>query len=396
VTIYLDNHATTRIDPEVIDVMVRFMETHYANPGSTTHEAGRIVASLVENAIENIAAYLNAARDEIVITSGATESNNLAILGVALHPKQRRRRIVSVVTEHRALLDPLSRLERLGFEVIRLPVLANSNDLSGSIDLELVSESINENTALVSVMLANNEIGTIQPIREIAEICRRFEVPFHTDASQAVGRLPVDVEGLGVDLMSFSAHKFYGPKGVGGLYVRQAPKPVRLQAQIVGGGQQSNLRSGTLNSVGIIGMAKALEIASLNLARELTEQSYLRNLLWDLLNEKIAELGLNGPRWRNTDSPTLSRLPGNLNVCFPKVDGQSLMLELPELAVSSGSACTSADPHPSHVLIGIGLSEDQARASLRFGIGRFNTESEIRQTADWLGRVHAKLASFVA
>ena len=394
--IYLDNHATTRPDPAVIEVMARFMEMNYANPGSLTHEAGRCVSELIADATYKIARTLNVEQDEIVITSGATESNNLALFGVALHPKQSRRRIVSVTTEHRAILDPLERLEKQGFEVIRLPVFGNAEQFAGGIDLNRISETIDGNTALVSVMLANNEIGTIQPIRDIAKICRRFDVPLHTDASQAVGRMPVDVQSLGVDLMSFSAHKFYGPKGIGGLYVRKSPHPIRLQAQILGGGQQSNLRSGTLNSVGIIGMSKALEIIEAEFETATIQQSHLRNLLWVLLNDRIDSLQLNGPNWSDLAQGESLRLSNNLNVCFPKVDGQSLMLALPDLAVSSGSACTSAEPHPSHVLLGIGLSEDQARASLRFGIGRFNTEAEIRQTAEWLGQAHSKLAAFVA
>ena len=395
-SIYLDNHATTCIDPKVIDVMVRMMETHYANPGSTTHEAGRFVAELVAGATQKIASHLHAEPDEIIITSGATESNNLALFGVAMHPKQTRRRIVSAVTEHRAILDPLARLEKHGFEVVRLPVFPNQHPLSGGIDLSLAAECINEDTAIVSVMLANNEIGTIQPLAEIAKLCQRWGVPLHTDATQAIGRLPMDVQSMGVDLLSFSAHKYYGPKGIGGLFVRQSPEAVRIQAQIVGGGQQFNLRSGTLNSVGILGMAKAFEVVDSNLPTDMLQQAYLRNLLWVLLNEQIDGLHLNGPDWNVLIQSPSTRLVNNLNVCFPKVDGQSLMLELPDLAVSSGSACTSVEPHPSHVLIGIGLSEDQARASLRFGIGRFNTEAEIRQTAEWIGRAHAKLAAFAA
>lgn len=395
-TIYLDNHATTRTDPAVIAAMTMMMESHYANPGSTTHEAGRAVSGMVDESIGRIASLLHAQRDEIVITSGATESNNLALFGVALHPKQKRRRIVSLVTEHRALLDPLDRLEKQGFEIVRLPVLSNTSALAGGVDLQRIQEAIDENTALVSIMLANNEIGTIQPVAEIAKRCRHFNVVLHTDASQAVGRLPIDVDSLGVDLLSFSAHKFYGPKGIGGLYVRQSPTAVRLQPQILGGGQQWNLRSGTLNSVGIVGMAKALEIAHAEIDSEGVRQSHLRNRLWELLNERIDGLTLNGPAWEEWGLAVPNRLPNNLNVCFPKVEGQSLMLELPELAVSSGSACTSAEPHPSHVLLAIGLSNDQARSSLRFGIGRFNTESEISMTADWIGRVHAKLASFAA
>ncbi len=390
-TIYLDNQATTRIDPAVIAAMLPLMDTHYANPGSSSHAPGRLVGEWVDSAVSGMAGLFNVASDELIVTSGATESNNLALFGVALHPKQKRRTIVTLMTEHRALLDPLSRLEKNGFEIIRFPVLQCNETDTGIVELDRISEAINENTALVSVMMANNEIGAIQPLSEIAKICQRFEVPLHTDASQAVGRMPIDVQALGVDLVSFSAHKFYGPKGIGGLIVRQSPSSVQLQPQILGGGQQQNLRSGTLNSVGIIGMAKAMELAAANRGTEMAEQERLRNLLWLLLNEQIDGLNLNGP-----ELIAEKRLANNLNVCFPKVEGQSLMLAVPDLAVSSGSACTSADPHPSHVLLGIGLSVDQARSSLRFGLGRFTTEEEIRMTADWLGKAHAKLASFAA
>ena len=390
-TIYLDNQATTRVDPAVIAAMLPLMETHYANPGSSSHAFGRLVGEWVDTAISNMAGHFNVASDELIVTSGATESNNLALFGVALHPKQKRRTIVSLVTEHRALLDPLSRLEKNGFEIIRLPVRQCSDPDTGFVDLHRLAEAVSEKTALVSVMLANNEIGAIQPLTDIAKICQRFDVPLHTDASQAVGRMPINVQALGVDLVSFSAHKFYGPKGIGGLIVRQSPNSVPLQPQILGGGQQQNLRSGTLNSVGIIGMAKAMELVAANRETEMAEQERLRNLLWLLLNERIDGLKLNGPELISE-----KRLANNLNLCFPKVEGQSLMLAVPELAVSSGSACTSAEPHPSHVLLGIGLSVDQARSSLRFGLGRFTTEDEIRLAADWLGKAHAKLASFAA
>lgn len=390
-TIYLDNQATTRIDPAVIAAMLPLMETHYANPGSSSHAPGRLVGEWVDTAVSSMAGLFNVASDELIVTSGATESNNLALFGIALHPKQKRRTIVTLVTEHRALLDPLSRLEKNGFEIIRLPVRQCVESDTGIVDLDRIAEAINEKTALVSVMLANNEIGAIQPLLEIAKICQGFDVPFHTDASQAVGRMPIDVQALGVDLLSFSAHKFYGPKGIGGLIVRQSPSSVPLQPQILGGGQQQNLRSGTLNSVGIIGMVRAMDLAEANREKEMAEQERLRNLLWLLLNERIDGLKLNGP-----ELIVEKRLANNLNVCFPKVEGQSLMLAVPELAVSSGSACTSAEPHPSHVLLGIGLSVDQARSSLRFGLGRFTTEDEIRLAADWLGKAHAKLASFAA
>ncbi len=392
--IYLDNHASTRIDPAVIEAMLPMMDLHYANPGSTTHRAGRLVGELVEDAIQRIAAFFNANSDEVVVTSGATESNNLALFGVAMHPKQKRRSIVSLTTEHRALLDPLARLEKLGFEVIRLPVLQQGHPDAGTVELDRIANALSDNTALVSIMLANNEIGNIQPIREISKLCRRFDIPLHTDASQAVGRIRVDVQELGVDLLSFSAHKFYGPKGIGGLIVRQGTTPVVLQPQILGGGQQWNLRSGTLNSTGIVGMAKALDLSRQAMETEMLQQEQLRNSLWLLLNEQIAGLQLNGPL---LDSGLNGkRLRNNLNVCFPKVDGQSLMLALPDLAVSSGSACTSAEPHPSHELTGIGLTVDQSRASLRFGLGRYTTHSEIQTASEWLCEAHAKLVAFAA
>jgi cysteine desulfurase len=390
-SIYLDNHATTRIDPVVIAAMLPLMETHYANPGSSSHLAGRRVGEMVDDAIAEMAGRFNASSDELIVTSGATESNNLALFGIALHPKQKRRTIVTLVTEHRALLDPLVRLEKIGFEIIRLPVLQRNKPDTGMVDLNLIADAISDKTALVSIMLANNEIGVIQPLSEIAYICKRFDVPLHTDASQAVSSMPIDIQELGADLVSFSAHKFYGPKGVGGLIVRQSPSPVQLQPQILGGGQQQNLRSGTMNSVGIVGMAKAMELAVRYRENELANQAKLRNLLWLLLKERIDGLILNGPEFSIG-----KRLPNNLNVCFPKVDGQSLMLKVPELAVSSGSACTSSEPHPSHVLLGIGLSIDQARSSLRFGLGRFTTEAEIRLAAEWLSDAHEKLASFAA
>lgn len=392
--IYLDNQASTQMAPEVLEAMLPMMNVHYANPGSTTHRAGRLVGEFVEDAIRRIAGFFHASVDEIVVTSGATESNNLALFGIAMHPKQKRRSIVSLVTEHRALLDPLARLEKVGFEIIRLPVIQNGHPDAGMVELDRLANALSENTALVSVMFANNEIGTVQPIRKIAELCHRFDIPLHTDASQAVGRIPVDVQTLGADLLSFSAHKLYGPKGIGGLIVRQASTPFVLQPQILGGGQQSNLRSGTLNSSGIVGMAKALDLCHQGMDSEMANQKQMRNALWLLLNERIPGLQLNGPSL--DDRTGANRLSNNLNVCFPKVDGQSLMLAVPELAVSSGSACTSAEPHPSHVLLGIGLTIDQARSSLRFGLGRYTTSTEIQTAAEWLSDAHAKLAAFAA
>ena len=401
--IYLDNHATTRVDPVVVEAMLPWMDRLYANPGSTTHEAGREAKLLTENAISSIASHFGVSSDEIIITSGATESNNLAVFGLCQHPRQKKRRIVSLATEHQALLGPLERLAKSGFEVVYLPVQKHPSSQAGIVDLQRVADAVDADTALVSVMLANNEIGAIQPIREIARICSRFEVPLHTDASQAVGRMPIDIEKLGVNLLSFSGHKVYGPKGIGGLIVHPTSVPIRISPQIVGGGQQMNLRSGTLNSMGIIGLAKALELATSLCDRDAKLVFELRNLMWSRLSTSVDGLLFNGPSWdEERSTPTLHqvnserRLAGNLSLCFPKVEGQSLMLETPSLALSSGSACTSTDTAPSHVLRAIGRSEDQARATLRVGFGRFNTREEIDFAVDLLIRAYEKLSAFVA
>lgn len=364
--------------------MLPLMREQFANAGSITHAAGRQVAELVDKAIAEMASRIGASADEIVITSGATESNNLAIFGVCLHPRQLRRKVISVVTEHRAILDPLARLRQHGFTVELVQVAANQTPAAGSVDLQQLAELVDAETALVSVMLANNEIGTIQPLAEIARLCRQVGCLLHTDATQAVGRIPVDVDALDVDLLSFSGHKFYGPKGVGGLFVRRRERRVRLQAQILGGGQQHNFRSGTLNSTGIVGMFAALEACVASLKVDQHRLATLRNHLFELVSQGIDFVSLNGPPLTGVSADAHGRLAGNLNCCFYPVEGQSLMLATPELAVSSGSACTSAEPRPSHVLHAIGLSEEQSRSSLRFGLGRFNTLSEIEQAADWI------------
>lgn len=368
------------------------MTEYYANPGSVTHAAGRDVAERVAMSLDLLASNIGALPDEIVVTSGATESNNLAILGYCLHPLQKRRKIISLVTEHKAVLDPLERMRQIGFEVLALPVLSNDSVTPGQVDLDLLEASLDTNTALVSVMMANNEIGVIQPLAQIAPMCRKYGVALHTDATQAVGSLPVDVNDLDVDLMSFSAHKFYGPKGVGGLYVRSKPRRIRLQPQIVGGGQQDNRRSGTLNSVGIIAMDLALRCCLADIAEESRNSTTgvlklsnprvcaLRDKLYHDLLRELPFVTLNGPQLDQANR----RLVGNLNCCFYPLEGQSIMLACPGLAVSSGSACTSANPAASHVLQGIGLTEDYARSSLRFGVGRFNTVAEIEQAVEWI------------
>ena len=401
--IYLDNHATTRVDPRVVQEMLPWFDSHFANAGSVSHQPGRHSKEVIDQCFEDIGSFLGATGEELIITSGATESTNLAIFGTALHPTQKRRKIVTLSTEHHAVLGPIEKLGRLGWETVILPPLNHSKDSeldakAGIVDLDRLSDAIDERTALVSVMLANNEMGAVQPLRQISNLCEKFGVLLHTDATQAVGKLPVNVQDLGVDLLSFSAHKFYGPKGVGGLIVSQNRNIVELSPQIVGGGQQHNFRSGTLNSPGIIGMAAALRISLMDWEECSVRYGTLRDLLWQLLRENIPELLLNGPLWDSTHRPDPHprRLPGNLNVCFPLVDGQSLMMAIPRLAVSSGSACTTAHPEPSHVLRAIGRTGDQARGSLRFGVGRFNSEEEIRLAAKWIIEAYRKLAAFVA
>ncbi len=386
--------------------MLPLMREHFANAGSVTHAAGRTVAAQIDACIADMARMLAATDDELVITSGATESNNLAILGTCLHPRQTRRKIVSVATEHKAVLDPVARLKQHGFTVELVPVLRRESTAAGLVDLDALAAAIDGDTALVSVMLANNEIGVIQPLAEIARLCRAAGCLLHTDATQAVGRMPVDVDALDVDLLSFSAHKFYGPKGVGGLFVRRRGRRIRLQAQIVGGGQQHNFRSGTLNTTGIVGMHAALSACLQSLDQDQARIAALRSKLFGALQRDCPDIFLNGPaidagiaadsgQMAQQTSVQPDRLLGNLNCCFYPVEGQSLMLAIPELAVSSGSACTSANPSPSHVLQAIGLSEEESRSSLRIGIGRFNTQSEIDQAATWLADAYHELRKLV-
>jgi len=385
--IYLDNHATTRVDPRVLAAMLPLFTERYGNAGSINHSFGTEAKEAVDQAREAIAAGIGAAAREIVFTSGATESNNLAIRGLADRPRRNGDHIVSVATEHKAVLDPLRRLARRGFEVTLLDVEQHGSPQAGWFDPQRVADAIREDTLLVSVMLANNEIGVIQPIAEIAGICQARGVPLHCDATQAVGKIPVDVRKLGVDLMSFSAHKIYGPKGVGALFVRRSGGAVRLDPLIDGGGQEHGLRSGTLNVPGIVGFAKALELCIAEMPSEIPRLTELRERLWTGLRRDLPDVILNGPVLTSAADmgetkadkdvrPTL-RLPGNLNCAFPLVNGEALMISVKTIAVSSGSACTSSNPEPSHVLRALGLGDDLTRASLRFGFGRFNTAEEI-------------------
>ena len=370
--VYMDNHATTRVDPRVVDAMLPYFSEHYGNAGSTSHAFGWEAKEAVDRAGKSIAAAIGAQPREIVFTSGATESDNLAIRGVAQRAAGKGNHIVSVATEHKAVLDTLARLARQGYEVTLLPVEPAGSPRAGLITAEQLAQAIRDDTILVSVMLANNEIGAIQPIAEIGAVCRERGVPLHCDATQAVGRLPVDVERLQVDLLSFTAHKIYGPKGIGALYVRRRP-PVRLEPQIDGGGQEHGLRSGTLNVPGIVGFAAAVELAVGEMPAETVRLAEMRGRLFEGLNRELSGVSLNGPA---LDLPGC-RLPDNLNVSLAYVDGEALLLSMRDLAVSSGSACTSANPEPSHVLRAMALDDDLTRASLRFGLGRFNTAEEI-------------------
>lgn len=371
--VYMDNHATTRVDPRVVEAMLPYFGEKYGNAGSTSHPFGWEAKEAVDLARETIAAAIGAEAREIVFTSGATESNNLAIRGIAEHSRRRGDHFISVATEHKAVLDPLAHLARRGCEITLLGVEPPPSDRAGLITAEQVAAAIRDDTALVSVMLANNEIGAIQPLSAIAAVCRDRGVPLHCDATQAGGKMPVDVQRLGVDLMSFSAHKLYGPKGIGALYVRRQRPALKLEPQIDGGGQEHGLRSGTLNVPGIVGFAAALQLAVAELPTEMPRLSGLRGRLFTGLTDRLSGVTINGPA---LEQPGL-RLPGNLNVSFAYVDGEALLLNMRDLAVSSGSACTSANPEPSHVLRALGIDDDLVRASLRFGLGRFNTEEEV-------------------
>ncbi len=380
--VYLDNHATTQVDPRVVEAMLPFFTQHFGNAGSVSHAFGHAAEEAVDAARVSIAAAINAQPREIVFTSGATESNNLAIRGAALHPRRRGGKlkhtssnghIISVTTEHKAVLDPLQRLTREGYEVSLLEVQPQEATQPGWLDPQRVADAIREDTALVTVMLVNNETGVIQPVQQIGAICREHGVPLHCDATQAVGRIPVDVKQLNVDLLSFSAHKMYGPKGSGALFVRRGSPRLFVQPLVDGGGQEQGLRSGTLNVPGIAGLAKALELCTQQMEEETTRLRMLRKQLYTGICELIDDVPLNGPPLEREDL----RIAANLNCSFSLVDGETLMMRMGDVAVSSGSACTSTNPEPSHVLRAMNLEESRVRSSLRFGLGRFNTEAEI-------------------
>ena len=366
--IYLDNQATTPVDPRVLDAMMPYFREKFGNPHSRSHAYGWEVEEAVEEARARVAAVVGADPKEIVFTSGATESNNLAIKGVAHFYGDRKRHIVTVLTEHKCVLDSCRHLQQEGFEIDYLPVRPN-----GLIDLDRLSDAIGERTALVSVMGVNNEIGVIQPLAEIGALCRERGVFFHSDCAQAVGKIPLDVNAMNIDLMSVSGHKVYGPMGVGALYVRRRPR-VRLRALIDGGGQERGMRSGTLPAPLCIGLGVACRIAGDEMPAETERVRMLAQRLNDGIVGRLDEVILNGDAER--------RVAGNLNLSFSCVEGESLMMAIKDLAVSSGSACTSASLEPSYVLRALGVDEELAHTSIRFGIGRFNTEAEIDYAID--------------
>jgi cysteine desulfurase len=385
--VYLDNHATTRVDPRVVDAMLPYFTEAYGNAGSSSHPFGWRAKEAVDGARQAIAQAIHASSREIVFTSGATESNNLALRGVTERQRKKGNHIVSVLTEHKSVLDPLARLSRRGLEVTLVGVRPHDRRDAGRVDLQQLAEAIRSETILVSVMFVNNETGVIAPLREIAALCRERGVLLHCDATQAVGKIPVDVTEFDVDLMSFSAHKIHGPKGIGALFVRRREPLVRLEPLFDGGGQEGGLRSGTLNVPGIVGFAAALTLSIAELSAESERLRRLRNQLFAELATRIDGVHLNGPA---LDDPAL-RVPGNLNCSMAGVDGEALMMNMRDVAVSSGSACTSTNPEPSHVLRALGLPPDLVRASLRFGLGRFNTSEEIEfvitRVADTIGHL---------
>ena len=371
--IYMDHQATTPVDPRVLEVMLPYFTQCFGNAASIDHEYGGEAFQAVENARRQVAQLINAKySDEIVFTSGATEADNLAILGAAEQYSDKGKHIITCVTEHHAVLDPCDYLEDKGWQITRLPV-----DQYGLVDINAVQRAITPQTVLISIMAANNEIGTIAPIAEVGKIARQHEVLFHTDATQAVGHIPIDVEEMNIDMLSMSAHKFYGPKGIGALYVRKRHPRVKLVSQMHGGGHERGMRSGTLNVPGIVGIGKAAEIARLEMETEAQRLRWLRDQLWEGLQANIEGVHLNG-------HPT-QRLPHNLSVYIPGVESRALVVQIKhEVALSTGSACTTAKVEPSHVILALGYGEERAHSSVRFGLGRKNSEAEVDLVRDYI------------
>ena len=369
--IYLDNNATTPIDPRVLEAMMPYLTDTFGNAASRTHAFGHAAAAAVDRGREQVAALIGADVKEIVWTSGATESDNLAIKGAAFAGRAKGDHIITQVTEHKAVLDTCKWLERQGFRVTYLPV-----DRTGRIDLAQLEAAVTDKTILVTIMLANNEIGTIQPIEEIGRLCAARGILFHCDATQAVGKVPIDVQKQNIHLLSMSGHKLYGPKGVGALYVRMKDPRVKLEPILHGGGHERGYRSGTLNVPGIVGIGKACELSGAEMATESPRLAGIRDRFWTNLSGRVEEIYRNG----NAEHC----LPNTINVSFAYVEGESIMLNILEIAVSSGSACTSATLEPSYVLTACGVTDETAHGSLRFSLGRFNTEEQMEYTADRL------------
>jgi cysteine desulfurase len=376
--VYLDNHATTQTDPRVLQAMLPYFVEKFGNAASRNHSFGWEGEAAVETARKQVADLIGATAKEIVFTSGATESNNLAIKGVAEMYAERGNHIITAATEHKAVLDTCKKLEKHGCRVTYMAVKED-----GLVDLDALRAAITDKTILVSIMYANNEIGVVQPVAEIGKICKERGVLFHCDAVQAAGKIPVNATRDNIDLMSISAHKFYGPKGVGALYVRRRNPRVQLTAQMDGGGHERGMRSGTLNVPGIVGLGEACAIAQREMPEESARLRYLRDKLRSTLERELDEVFINGSMEH--------RLPHNLNMSFAYVEGESLLMGINEIAVSSGSACTSATLEPSYVLKALGVGDDLAHTSIRFGIGRFNTEEEIDYVAARMIEVVRKL-----
>ena len=376
--IYFDNHATTPTDPRVVDAMLPYFTQKFGNAASRNHSFGWEAEKAVDNARKQIADLIGSTTKEIVFTSGATESDNLAIKGVAEMYAEKGNHIITAATEHKAVLDTCKKLEKHGYRVTYLPVKAD-----GLVDLDMLREAITDKTILITLMYANNEIGVIQPVKEIGKIAHEKGVLFHTDGVQAVGKVPVNVIQDNIDLMSMSAHKIYGPKGVGALYVRRKSPRVQITAQMDGGGHERGMRSGTLNVPGIVGMGEACGICQREMAEESKRLRHLRDKLRSTFERELDEVFINGSMEH--------RLPHNLNMSFAYVEGESLLMGINDVAVSSGSACTSATLEPSYVLKALGVGDDLAHTSIRFGLGRFNTEEEVDYVAGRVIEVVRKL-----
>ena len=366
--VYMDYHATTPVDPRVLDAMSPFFTEHFGNPASRQHHFGWVAEEAVDSSRSSIARMLNAEPREIVFTSGATESNNLALKGAAEGYKKKGQHVVTCATEHRSVLDVCKNLAKRGYDITVL-----STDEYGIIDRGELSKALSDKTILVSVMIANNEIGTIQNVAEIGRICKEHGVLYHTDATQAVGKIPIDVQEMNIDMLSLSGHKFYGPKGIGALYIRNKGPRVSLIQQIDGGGHERGLRSGTLNVPSIVGLAKALELCTESMDEETNRIRKLRDRLQEVLFNAIDDVCLNGH--------PVQRLANNLNISFLDVEDNALMMGMKDVAVSSGSACSSAEPVPSHVLRALRLGKERENSAIRFGLGRWTTEEEVDYTA---------------